>query len=88
MTKPKPKPIRLTKQRALALLHAAGRGTDEWQSDIEDNLQHAEKTHDLETVRYLKAQDLERAAALDAMAIVRHRYLGGEQPTEPNPTLF
>jgi hypothetical protein len=84
VSKPRPKPIRLTKTRALALLAAAGRGCDEWEAHIQDYWE----TDDLETIRGLKEMDLERAAALDAMAIVRARYLDGPAPTAPHPTLF
>lgn len=68
------KPIRLTKQRALALLHAAARGVDEWEVEIEDDL----GTTDLEIMRAAKAKDAERAAALDGMSVIRARYFGEE----------
>ncbi len=86
MAAPKP-PIRITKQRAEALLGAAGRGYDEAVSDLEDNYgvqfqQDGTLVHDDETFTLLTEEDqayvMERVEYLtrvrDTMAILRRRY--------------
>lgn len=84
MTKPRrPRPIRLTQKRALALLEAAQAGLDLWDFEIRADLSSA----DLDVQREAKALDLMRADAMEAMTIVHDRYLGPITDA-PQPRLF
>lgn len=85
MSRPKPKPIRLTRKRALALLEVFEHGATQWETALTLALPRAT---DAEQMERLRATDHTLAAARDAAAIVRHRYLGGDVPEQPTPTLF
>lgn len=89
MSKPKPKPIRLTKQRALALLRVFEIGSHDVEEAIRDSIQfNAQGQLDALEIRAAKERDYELARAKDAAAIIRARYLDGPAPVVPNPTLF
>jgi hypothetical protein len=80
-----PKPIRLTRQRALALTAAAYSQCGEWA----DVIRHEMKSSDPDVVRHARELDERRARALDAIAIVEARYAGvGSEPTDEHPRLF
>lgn len=81
MAKPRPKPIRLTQQRALALVAAADRGLDMIREEIHDALEST----DLEVQRGAQHLDEQAVLAEDAIAVIRTRYLPPDPATE---TLF
>lgn len=79
------KPIRLTRQRALALTGAAYQQCGEWA----DVIRHEMHSTDPDVVRHARELDAQRSRALDAIAIVEFRYARqGEPPTTKHPTLF
>lgn len=87
MADEKKQPIRLTQQRAEALLAVFAAGAAVIESKLRKDLKFVALSS-AEEVAVLKRRDTQLAAAKDAAAIVRHRYLHGDEPTEPTPTLF
>lgn len=80
-----PKPIRLTRQRALALTAAAYAQCGQWA----DVIRHEMHSADPDVVRHARELDGRRSRALDAIAIVEARYAGiGTEPTDEHPRLF
>lgn len=84
MPRGKPKPIRLTKRRAEALIAAANRGLDEWEDEIAESIHDAEAEGNLRLMRDAKALDEKRADAIAAVEIVTARYVGKvDSPAHP-----
>lgn len=68
----RPKPVRLTEQRALALVEVGERGLAEWRRSIRDTVQ--DPLASLEELTEAKELDAAAVQAEDAIAVLRARY--------------
>lgn len=73
MRRKNPTPIRLTRRRALALVAAAEQGITGWRITIEYLVTH--QPSDPSAMAEARALDAKRAAAIDAITIVRQRFI-------------